>query len=100
LTAKQRDLVRERFGNAHLAAADPEGRIATLVGVIMEDDEVADALIIETDTAVIGVDIGGIEIAIREMREQLGDAVRDQGDASRFERFEEARNGGEERKRE
>src|SRR3546814_1528477 len=39
--------------------------------------------------------IGGIEIAIREMREQLGDAVLDQVDARRFERFEESRSEAE-----
>src|SRR3546814_6839566 len=52
LTAEQRDLVRERLGNVHLAAADPEGRVGALVGVIVEDDEVADALIIEADAGV------------------------------------------------
>src|SRR3546814_10685388 len=57
----------------------------------MEDDEVADAFIIEADAGVICVDIGGAEIAARKMREQLGDAVLDQMDARRFERFEESR---------
>src|SRR3546814_8809328 len=41
--------------------------------------------------AVIGVDIGGVEIAVREMCQQPGDAVLEQVDAGRFDRFEEAR---------
>src|SRR3546814_14622378 len=61
----------------------------------MEDDEVADAFIIEADAGVICVDIGGAEIAARKMREQLGDAVLDQMDARRFERFEESRSDPE-----
>src|SRR3546814_4935039 len=70
-------------------------RISNWSSDVCSSDLVADALIIETDLAVIGVDIGGIEIAIREMREQLGDAVLDQVDARRFERFEESRSEAE-----
>src|SRR3546814_8234270 len=65
--------------------------LGALVGVIVEDDEVADAFVIEANPAVIGVDIGGVEIAVREMCQQPGDAVLDQVDAGRFDRFEEAR---------
>src|SRR3546814_4374585 len=55
------------------------------------DDEVADAFVIEANPAVIGVDIGGVEIAVREMCQQPGADVLDQVAPGRFDRFEEAR---------
>src|SRR3546814_13449088 len=73
----------------------PEGRVGALIGAIMEDDEVADAFIVEGDAPVVGVDVDGGEIAVGEVREQLGDAVLDQVDARRFERLEEARREAE-----
>src|SRR3546814_19348644 len=70
LTSEQRDLARQRLRDRHLAAPRPEGRVGALVGVIVEDDEVADAFVIEANPAVIGVDIGG-EIG----RAQCGERV-------------------------
>src|SRR3546814_13810816 len=74
LTSEQRDLARQRLRDRHLAAPRPEGRVGALVGVIVEDDEVADAFVIEANPAVIGVDIGGVEIAVRAMCKQIGRA--------------------------
>jgi hypothetical protein len=53
-------------GHLHVAAALPEGRVVALVSLVVQDDEVADALVLEADLAVELVDVGRLEAAVGE----------------------------------
>jgi hypothetical protein len=67
----QRHLARQRLGHGHLAAGRPEGRIAALVEVVVQDDEVAHAGELEVHLRVVFVHVGLAEAAVGEQRQQL-----------------------------
>ena len=47
MAAEQVDLLAQRVGDVHVPAVAPELRIVALRGVVVQDDEVADALVFE-----------------------------------------------------
>ena len=86
---EQLDLMPQRIGNLHGAAMRPQ-RLWTMAGPIVQDDEVADALEFHGRQAVIFGHQGRRAIGVREAQQQLVDAGLDQGNAGRFQRFQEA----------
>jgi hypothetical protein len=86
----QLQLFLQAVGYPHLATLLPEW-LAALVGVIVKDQKVADALIFECCGAIVEIDVSLVEIAIREQVEQLEYSGLDQVDARGFERLHEPR---------
>ena len=88
--AEQRQLVRQAIGDAHRPAIGPEG-FGPAIGVIMQDQEIADRAPFEIGLAVELGDVRRVEAGAREQAQQPGDARLDQMDAGRFERLHEPR---------
>ena len=57
--AEQFDLLCERIGHRHRPHIVPEARVGPLGGVIMEDQEVADAVIFHVDQAIEFIAVEG-----------------------------------------
>ena len=77
-------------GSGHVAASAPEGLVA-LVGVIVEDQEVAHALPFEIALAVEFVAIGLFDIAAGNQLQEARNGRLDHVDAGGFERLHETR---------
>src|SRR3546814_5655563 len=69
----------------------PEGRVVALGRLVVEDDEVADILIEVAHAAIIFVAFERADRLVGKEGEQALDAVLDEVDARRFERFQKAR---------
>src|SRR3546814_11815187 len=69
----------------------PEGRVVALGRLVVEDDEVADILIEVAHAAIIFVAFERADRLVGKEGEQALDAVLDEVDARRFERFQTAR---------
>ncbi len=79
-------------GIIHRPAVVPDRRVVTLGGVVVQDQEIAHAVVFHFDPAVVGVDDARIELPGRrgEVVDQRGDRDLDQIDAGRFERLEKS----------
>jgi hypothetical protein len=87
---EERDFLAQAVGHIHVAAILPELGIVARVRVVVQDQKVAHALILEIDQAVEFVDQSRVDGLAREQLQQIDDGHLDQIDAGRFERFEEA----------
>ncbi|MHC1608583.1 hypothetical protein KO13_14540, partial [Listeria monocytogenes] len=73
----------------HACALPPERRVVALGGLVMQDQEIADAFVFEAGLPVVLVHQHRVAVAIREHRQQPADAGLDQVDAGGFQRLHE-----------
>src|SRR5262249_19580953 len=90
VAAEQIEALLQALGQLHVAAVAPEIAFA-LRPVVVDDQEVADALVLEGELPVVTIDVGLPETAVREELPQERDAALDQVDARGFERLEKPR---------
>src|SRR5207247_6063228 len=90
VTAKQIDLHPQSVGDLHAAAVIPERRVVALGGLVMDDDEVPDALVLEVRPPVELVDVDGIEAARGEEPGGADDGRLNEVSASGLARLEAA----------
>src|SRR6187431_2399733 len=89
VAAVQVDLVLQRGRHFHRAAVLPERRVVALRGLVVQDDKVTRALVLDTRLRVDLVDVGLIEVGTREQRHQPRDRRLDQVDVGGLDRLEE-----------
>ena len=76
--AEQVHFVLQRGWNVHFATALPEWGISALVGVIMKDDKIPNALIIKAHPSVERGNVYRVKASIGEVRDELRNAILDQ----------------------
>jgi len=90
VTSEVIELALQAVGNRHARGLSPQRRIAALHGVVMQDEKIPDALVLQgADTVVFG-DHQRIEITIGKQRQQPADRGLNQVNAGRFQRLHEA----------
>jgi hypothetical protein len=82
----------QRRGDLHVAAMAPEGRVVAVAlgGLVVQDDEVADALVFEVALAIEFVDSGRIETGVRQQANHPDHSRLDQVQAGGLQRLQEA----------
>src|SRR5262245_12985364 len=93
VAAVEVDLVLQRRRYFHRAAVPPERRVVPLRGLVVQDDEVTHAFVLDARLRVDLVDVDLIEAAAREQRHQPRDRRLDQVDVGGLYRLEKP--GGE-----
>ena len=92
---EQRHLLYQRIGQLDIADMIPEGLALALVGIVMQQQEIADVRVFAFDIAVVAVDQHRVEAAIGEQVEQAIEPGVDEMDAGGFERLEKPRRQAE-----
>ena len=88
VAAIQIDLVLQRGRHLHRAAVLPERRVVALRGLVVQDDKVTRAFVLDARLRVDLVDVGMIEVGTREQRHQPRDRRLDQVDIGGLDRLE------------
>ena len=92
---KQLDLGPQRVRELHVAAMIPERRVAALGGLEVQDEKIADALVLHRGEAIVFLDVGGAVARTGNKRQQPGDPGLHQMQAGRLQRLESAAGAGD-----
>src|ERR1043165_7958504 len=84
------DALSQRVGYRHVRAVTPELALTAPIEMVVEDQEVADALEFAVGDAVVFVASSRVEIAIRKHGEQPENTGLYQMQAGRFQRLEKS----------
>ena len=85
------DLFLQAVGQFHAPEVPPHLAVVALSGDIVQKQEIAHPFEMKAHAPVVFVDVRPVKALVRKEREQFGDAVLNEVDRRRLERFEEAR---------